>query len=187
MPNDEEIPGYGYSGIDPTDLAMFAGSRTALPLSALLYSKELNSGPDAERFARQRAYEQLQADRQRDEQVRRAIALREKQQLDARIPVAAQNWYINSRYDPSTATRRADYEIPPVRNFGSPGTEMRAIPSKYAGGGAVSKTVQQMADELMARGVIRDAREAQMFMHNDPKFWEMFKRADMLKSRTAKD
>jgi hypothetical protein len=152
MPNDEEIPGYGYNGIDPTDLAMFAGARTALPLSAMLYSKELNSGPDAERFARQKAYEMAVAERQRDEQIRRAIALREKQQLDARIPVAAQNWYINRNYDPNTATRRVDYERPPARNFGSPGTEMRAMPPRFQKGGKVVKTLQQMADELLARG-----------------------------------
>lgn len=152
MPNDEEIPGYGYNGIDPTDLAMFAGARSALPLSALLYSKELNSGPDYERFAQQRAYEMAMAERQRDAQMRRAIALREQQQLDARIPPEVQRFYINSRYDPATATRRADYETPPVRNFGSPGSEMRAAPRRFQKGGSARKTLQQMMDELLVRG-----------------------------------
>lgn len=160
MPNDEEIPGYGYTGIDPTDLALFGGLRASLPISALLYSKEANAGTDYERFAQQRAYEQLMAERQRDEQIRRAIALREQQQLDARIPVAAQNWYINRNYDPNTATRRVDYERPPVRNFGSPGTEMRAMPKRYAKGGSARKTIQQMADELLARGTRTAAKDA---------------------------
>jgi len=152
MPNDEEIPGYGYTGIDPTDLALFGGLRASLPISALLYSKEANAGTDYERFAQQRAYEMAMAERQRDEQIRRAIALREKQQLDARIPVAAQNWYINRNYDPATATRRVDYERPPARNFGSPGTEMRAAPRRFQKGGSAKKTLQQMMDELLVRG-----------------------------------
>lgn len=160
MPNDEEMPGYGYNGIDPTDLTMFAGARTALPLSALLYSKELNSGPDYERFARQKAYERLMADRQRDEQVQRAIALRQQQELDARVPPEVQRWYMNSRYDPNTATRRADYEIPPTRNFGSPGTEMRATPRGFQKGGKVAKTIQEMADELLAKGTRTAAKDA---------------------------
>jgi len=152
MPNDEEIPGYGYTGIDPTDLALFGGLRASLPLSALLYSKELNSGPEAERFARQKAYEMAMAERQQNAQVQRAIEIRRQQELDARIPPEVQRFYINSRYDPATATRRADYETPPMRNFGSPGSEMRAAPRRFQKGGSAKKTLQQMMDELLVRG-----------------------------------
>ena len=146
MPNDNE------PFLDPVDLAMFAGPRASVPLMALLYSKEANAGPYYERFAQQRAYEMAIAERQRDEQIRRAIALREQQQLDARIPPEVQRFYINSRYDPATATRRVDYERPPTRNFGSPGTEMRAAPRRFQKGGKAVKTVQRMADELLAKG-----------------------------------
>lgn len=146
MPNENE------SFFDPVDLAMFAGARSSVPLMSLLYSKEANAGTDYERFAQQRAYQMAMAERQRDEQMRRAIALREQQELDARIPPEVQRFYINSRYDPATATRRADYETPPARNFGSPGTEMRAAPRRFQKGGSARKTLQQMMDELLVRG-----------------------------------
>lgn len=147
MPNENE------SFFDPVDLAMFAGARSSVPLMSLLYSKEANAGTDYERFAQQRAYEMMLAERQRDEQIRRAIALREQQQLDAQVPPEVQRFYINSRYDPATATRRADYETPPTRRFGSPGTEMRAAPRRFQKGGKVAKTIREMADELLAGSV----------------------------------
>lgn len=153
MPS-ENIPG------DPTDLAMFASLRTSIPLMSLLYSKELNSGPDAERFAQQVEYDRAMAERRRDALVRRAIELRQQQELNARVPPEVQRWYMNSRYDPSTATRRVDYEQPPARNFGSPGAEMRATPRGYQKGGGARKTVQQMADELMAKGTRVVAKDA---------------------------
>jgi len=172
MPSDNE------SFFDPTDLAMFAGARASVPLMSMLYSKEANAGPAYERFAQQRAYEQMIADRRRDEQARRAMALREQQELDARVPPEVQRWYINSRYDPDTATRRADY-AQPQRRFGSPGSEMRAAPRRFQKGGKVVKTVRQMADELMvanagARTVLPAAeREANL--------------AKMLKGSAVKD
>ena len=154
MPNENE------SFFDPVDLAMFAGARSSVPLMSLLYSKEANAGTDYERFAQQRAYQMAMAERQRDEQMRRAIALREQQQLDARIPPEVQRFYINSRYDPATATRRADYETPPARNFGSPGTEMRAAPRRFQKGGSARKTLQQMMDELLVRGAKTATKDA---------------------------
>lgn len=152
------MPNENGSFFDPTDLAMFAGARTSVPLMSMLYSKEANAGPAYERFAQQRAYEQMIADRRRDEQARRAMALREQRELDARVPPEVQRWYINSRFDPATATRRADYEQP-VRNFGSPGSEMRATPPRFQKGGSARKTLQQMADELLARGVKTAAKD----------------------------
>jgi len=147
MPNDNE------SFFDPVDLAMFAGPRASVPLMSLLYSKEANAGTDYERFAQQRAYEIAMAERQRNAQIQRAIEMRRQQELDARIPPEVQRFYINSRYDPTTATRRVDYETPPVRNFGSPGSEMRAAPRRFQKGGSARKTLQQMMDELLVRGV----------------------------------
>jgi len=146
MPNDNE------SFFDPVDLAMFAGPRASVPLMSLLYSKEANAGTDYERFAQQRAYEMAMAERQRNAQMQRAIEMRRQQELDARIPPEVQRFYINSRYDPNTATRRADYETPPARNFGSPGSEMRAAPRRFQKGGSARKTLQQMMDELLVRG-----------------------------------
>jgi hypothetical protein len=146
MPNDNE------SFFDPVDLAMFAGPRASVPLMSLLYSKEANAGQDYERFAQQRAYEMAMAERQRNAQIQRAIEMRRQQELDARIPPEVQRFYINSRYDPTTATRRVDYETPPVRNFGSPGSEMRAAPRRFQKGGSARKTLQQMMDELLVRG-----------------------------------
>jgi len=146
MPNDNE------SFFDPVDLAMFAGARSSVPLMSLLYSKEANAGQDYERFAQQRAYEMMLAERQRNAQMQRAIEMRRQQELDARIPPEVQRFYINSRYDPTTATRRVDYETPPVRNFGSPGSEMRAAPRRFQKGGSARKTLQQMMDELLVRG-----------------------------------
>jgi len=146
MPNDNE------PFLDPVDLAMFAGARSSVPLMSLLYSKEANAGTDYERFAQQRAYEMAMAERQRNAQIQRAIEMRRQQELDARIPPEVQRFYINSRYDPTTATRRVDYETPPVRNFGSPGSEMRAAPRRFQKGGSARKTLQQMMDELLVRG-----------------------------------
>jgi hypothetical protein len=146
MPNDNE------PFLDPVDLAMFAGARSSVPLMSLLYSKEANAGTDYERFVQQRTYEMAMAERQRNAQMQRAIEMRRQQELDARIPPEVQRFYINSRYDPTTATRRADYETPPVRNFGSPGSEMRAAPRRFQKGGSARKTLQQMMDELLVRG-----------------------------------
>jgi hypothetical protein len=126
---------------------------------SLLYSKEANAGTDYERFAQQRAYEMAMAERQRNAQMQRAIEMRRQQELDARIPPEVQRFYINSRYDPTTATRRADYETPPMRNFGSPGTEMRAAPRRFQKGGSAKKTLQQMMDELLVRGTKTVAKD----------------------------
>jgi hypothetical protein len=153
MPNDNE------PFLDPVDLAMFAGPRASVPLMSLLYSKEANAGTDYERFAQQRAYEMAMAERQRNAQIQRAIEMRRQQELDARIPPEVQRFYINSRYDPTTATRRVDYETPPMRNFGSPGSEMRAAPRRFQKGGSARKTLQQMMDELLVRGAKTAAKD----------------------------
>lgn len=154
MPNNDE------SFFDPTDLAMFASPRASVPLMSLLYSKEANAGQDYDRFTQQRAYEQAMAERRRDAAVQRAIALRQQQELDARVPPEVQRWYMNSRYDPGTATRRVDYEQPPARNFGSPGAEMRAAPRRFQKGGSARKTLQQMMDELLVRGAKTATKDA---------------------------
>jgi hypothetical protein len=91
--------------------------------------------------------------------MQRAIEMRRQQELDARIPPEVQRFYINSRYYPTTATRRADYETPPMRNFGSPGSEMRAAPRRFQKGGSARKTLQQMMDELLVRGTKTAAKD----------------------------
>ena len=138
--------------MEPADVAsMFAGARGLVPIYSGLYSKDA-SGPDELAFeARNRAISTAQRDaaahaamqqqslqRIPDEALRKAVAARMQQE---------------EQYPPALATRRADF-VP------QPRYEMRATPAApvqqrrpFNKGGGVKKTLQQMADSLLLRGV----------------------------------
>jgi hypothetical protein len=127
--------------MEPADVAsMFAGARGSVPIYSALYSKDA-SGPDELAFeARNRATSTAQRDaaahaamqqqslqRIPDEALRKAVAARMREE---------------AQYPPALATRRADFAPQPRH-------EMRA----FNKGGGVKKTLQEMADSLLLRGV----------------------------------
>ena len=139
--------------LQPADVAtMFAGARATVPTYMGLYAGDLNANEDEELLRRRgplpasplpppSAKEQQQQmieefERQFPTPELRAAAIRHMRAVRA-----------GKAYDPGTATRRVDF-LPEARH------EMRPIAakSKYAGGGKVKKTVQQMADELLVKG-----------------------------------
>ena len=153
---------------DPANVASaFTGVRGSVPVYAALYSKDA-SGPDELAFeARNRAASEAQRGAQYAAQMKaKGLAAIPEEAL--RKAVAARMAQ-EEQYPPALATRRADY-VPQPRH------EMRAfadgggvhddftqpdfadggalIPDReYAGGGGVRKTLQQMADELLLKGV----------------------------------
>jgi hypothetical protein len=126
---------------DPANVAAaFSGMRGSVPIYAALYSKDA-SGPQELAFeARNNAMSQAQRDAQ-------YAALQKKQGLAA-IPDEALRRAVAARmsqeeqYPPALATRRADYAPQPRH-------EMRP----YQKGGSVRKTLAEMAQELMSKGV----------------------------------
>jgi len=126
---------------DPANVASaFSGVRGSVPIYAALYSKDA-SGPEELAFeARNNAMSQAQRDAQ-------YAALQKKQGLAA-IPDEALRRAVAARmsqeeqYPPALATRRADYAPQPRH-------EMRP----YQKGGSVRKTLAEMAQELMSKGV----------------------------------
>jgi hypothetical protein len=139
--------------LQPADVAtMFAGARATVPAYMGLYAGDTNAGHDEELLRRRGplprpALPQPSA----SEQQQRMIEEFERQFPTPELRAAAIKHMRAVRagkaYDPGTATRRVDF-LPEARH------EMRAAPAKpkYAGGGKVKKTVQQMADELLVKG-----------------------------------
>ena len=127
--------------MEPADVAsMFAGARGSVPIYSGLYSKDA-SGPDELAFeARNRAASTAQRDAQYAAQMK-AKGLAEIPEDALRKAVAARMQQ-EEQYPPALATRRADF-VPQPRH------EMRA----FNKGGGVRKTLQQMADELLLKGV----------------------------------
>jgi len=154
----------------PADLAtIFAGARSAIPVYAAMGATGLNEGEDE---ALRKLYGPIPKPSmpplsEEDEQSR-MIADFERQFPTPELRRAALQHMravrSNKAYDPATATRRVDF-MPQ-----GTGPEMRATPLKarntdlmrappvrraFAGGGSAKKTVQQMADELTAKGAGR--------------------------------
>jgi hypothetical protein len=138
--------------MEPADVAtMFAGARGSVPIYSGLYSKDA-SGPDELAFeARNRATSTAQ----RDAAASAAMQQQALQQIpeEALRKAVAARMREESQYPPALATRRADF-VPQPRH------EMRAAPvapvqqrRAFNKGGGVKKTLQQMADSLLLRGV----------------------------------
>ena len=138
--------------MEPADVAsMFAGARGSVPIYSALYSKDA-SGPDELAFeARNRATSTAQ----RDAAASAAMQQQALQQIpeDALRKAVAARMREESQYPPALATRRADFAPQPRH-------EMRAAPvapvqqrRAFNKGGGVKKTLQQMADSLLLRGV----------------------------------
>jgi hypothetical protein len=127
--------------MEPADVAsMFAGARGSVPIYSGLYSKDA-SGPDELAFeARNRATSTAQ----RDAAAHAAMQQQALQQIpeEALRKAVAARMREESQYPPALATRRADFAPQPRH-------EMRA----FNKGGGVRKTLQQMADELLLKGV----------------------------------
>lgn len=142
--------------LQPADVAtLFAGARSAVPLYALLGATGLNEGEE-ERLRQILGPRPLPAPPpvSEEEQRRRMIEEFERNFPTPELRQAALQHMRAVRagaYDPATATRRVDFAPQP------PGPVMKPIDTpirrkRYAGGGGVKKTVQQMADEMLVRG-----------------------------------
>ena len=143
--------------LQPADVAtLFAGARSAVPIYALLGATGLNEGEDAE-IARRMGPRPASPPPPvpEEEQQRRMIEDFERQFPTPALRQAAIEHMRAVRagraYDPATATRRADFAPQ------APGPVMKPVDSsiqrrRYASGGGVKKTVQQMADEMLLRG-----------------------------------
>lgn len=153
---------------DPANVAsMFAGARGSVPIYAGLYSKDA-SGPEELAFeARNRAASTAQRDAQYAAQMKaKGLAAIPEDALRKAVAARMQQ---EEQYPPALATRRADYAPQPrheMRAFADGGGVHSdftqpdfadggaLIPDReYAGGGGVRKTLQQMADEMLLRGV----------------------------------
>lgn len=134
-------------GIDPMDAAtLFAGLRNSVPLSMLFRSGELNAGHDEE-LARRRGPATMPAAPAVDpaESDRRAMQEFEAQYPDPRMRQLIIDSMLRERRNPystTTATRRRDFEEAPITARHS----MQATPKKYANGGAIDFSVPDMAD-----------------------------------------
>lgn len=138
------------ASIDPMDAAtLFAGLRNTVPLSMLFRSGELNTG-EMEELAKRRGPATMPAPPTIDpaESNRRAQMDFEMQYPDPRIRellIAEMLRQSRDPYSPTTATRRRDFEEAPIRadQF------MSAAPKKtkkFANGGAIDFTTPDMAD-----------------------------------------
>ena len=170
-------------GVDPMDAAtLFAGVRNTVPLSMLFRSGELNTG-EMEELARRRGPATIDAPRplSPDEVNRRAQMDFEMQYPDPRIRellIAEMLKQARDPYSPTTATRRRDFEEAPIRadqfmsaapkktkkfanggaiDFTTPdmadGGRFIPDPQPYNKGGSVAKSLDQMAAEMMQKGV----------------------------------
>ena len=154
--------------MEPADVAsMFAGARGSVPIYAGLYSKDA-SGPEELAFeARNRATSTAQRDAQYAAQMKaKGLAAIPEDALRKAVAARMQQ---EEQYPPALATRRADFAPQPrheMRAFadgGAVNTDFTQpdmadggamIPDReYQKGGGVRKTLQQMADELLLRGV----------------------------------
>lgn len=153
---------------DPANVASaFSGMRGSVPIYAALYSKDA-SGPQELAFeARNNAQSQALRDAQ-------YAALQKRQGLAA-IPdealrkAVAARMSEEERYPPALATRRADYAPQPrheMRQYADGGAVRpdftqpdmadggAFIPDQeYQKGGGVKKSLQQMAEELLGKGI----------------------------------
>lgn len=136
--------------LNPIDAAtLFAGLRNSVPLAMMFRSGDLNAGEDAE-LAKRRGPATMPAPPTIDpaESNRRAQMDFEMQYPDPRIRellIAEMLRQSRDPYSPTTATRRRDFEEAPIRadQF------MSAAPKKtkkFANGGAIDFTTPDMAD-----------------------------------------
>ena len=141
--------------LQPADVATaFAGARASVPVYAGLYAGDTNAGHDEELLKRRGPLPPpaLPAPTE-DEQQRRMIEDFERQFPTPEIRAAAIKHMLAARsgkvYDPSTATRRVDFERQNAPTYGGP--EMRATPPVakrgYQKGGGVRKAVQQVGEQ----------------------------------------
>jgi len=134
-------------GVDPMDAAtIFAGVRNTVPLAMAFRSGELNTG-EMEELAKRRGSATIDAPRplSPDEVNRRARMDFEMQYPDPRIRellIAEMLKEARNPYSPTTATRRKDFEEAPM----SAPHSLRAAPKKYANGGAIDFSIPDMAD-----------------------------------------
>ena len=134
-------------GVDPMDAAtLFAGLRNSVPLSMLFRSGELNAGHDEE-LAKRQGPRTIDAPRplSPDEVNRRAQMDFEAQYPDPQFRQMLINAMLRERgnpYSATTATRRRDFEEAPATARHS----MQAAPRKYANGGAIDFSTPDMAD-----------------------------------------
>lgn len=192
---------------DPAAVAsMFAGARGSVPIYAGLYSKDA-SGPDELAFeARNRATSTAQRDAAAHAQMQQQ-SLQQIPEEALRKAVAAR-MRAEQQYPPALATRRADFAPQPrheMRAFadgGAVNTDFTQpdmadggamIPDReYAGGGGVRKTLQQMADELLLKGVKTAdkpdlARRSLFGLRPQPALDLPLARMDDIKKDVAKD
>ena len=135
------------ASIDPMDVAtLFAGARNSVPLSLLFRSGELNAGHDEELARRQGPrVEPARPAPDPQELNRRAMLDFESQYPDPRIRQMLIDAMLKDRrdpYSPTTATRRRDFEEAPATARHS----MQAAPRRYANGGAIDFSTPDMAD-----------------------------------------
>lgn len=169
--------------LDPIDAAtLFAGLRNSVPLAMMFRSGDLNAGEDAE-LAKRRGPATMSAPPTLDpaESNRRAQMDFEMQYPDPRIRellIAEMLKQSRDPYSPTTATRRRDFEEAPIRadqfmsaapkktkkfanggaiDFTTPdmadGGQFIPDPQPYAKGGSAAKSLDQMAAEMMQKGV----------------------------------
>jgi len=140
--------------VDPVDAAtIFAGLRNSVPLGMLFHSGELLKGED-EMLAKVRGPASAPRPPTIDpEESKRSAKMDfEMQYPDPRLRQLLINEMLKEARNPyssTTATRRRDFEEAPM----SAPHSMRAAPKKYAKGGGVGKTLDQMAAEMMQKGV----------------------------------
>lgn len=133
--------------VDPMDAAtLFAGLRNTVPLSMLFRSGELNAG-EMEELAKRRgpAYAPAPPTIDPEDSNRRARMDFEMQYPDPRIRellIAEMLKEARNPYSKTTATRRKDFEEAPM----SAPHSLRAAPKKFANGGAIDFSVPDMAD-----------------------------------------
>jgi hypothetical protein len=169
--------------LDPMDAAtLFAGMRNTVPLSMLFRSGELMPG-EMEELAKRRgpAYAPAPPTIDPEESNRRAKMDFEMQYPDPRIRellIAEMLKEARNPYSATTATRRRDFEEAPVRadqfmsaapkktkKFANGGAIDFSVPDMadggrfipdaqpYAKGGSAAKTLDQMAAEMLQKGV----------------------------------
>jgi hypothetical protein len=135
------------AGLQPADiLTLFAGLRNTIPVYAALGATGTNEGHDEE-LAKRQGPRTIDAPRplSPDEVNRRAQMDFEAQYPDPRMRQLIIDSMLRERRNPystTTATRRRDFEEAPITARHS----MQAAPRKYANGGAIDFSVPDMAD-----------------------------------------
>ena len=143
-------------GVDPMDAAtLFAGIRNSVPLSMLFRSGDTNAGHDEE-LAKRQGPRMILAPPPIDpaESIRRAQTDFEMQYPDPRIRQLLIDEMLKQArdpYSPTTATRRRDFEEVPMsaRHYMSATPEKK----KFAKGGGVKKTLDEIMAEMAQKGV----------------------------------